>query len=262
MQAVGRSQKMQVIQCKHPSESEYRTVKLIDPAEVTSKHYAVAVDVYDERNKDIFMSFLNVLSRKDRVTLIAFGLHAEMLHFNMKQAEETTIVTDFLKCKKTGLNTLVGVRYLEKVQADEHIMITAGLHDSGPWNLESKVKIKLFSPGNSTSVNYCKGQTFVMDWDVVYFPKNGPTERFIKSVLDIKHSQYYDITISGPEVIECPSLPYGGYREIKLPFNTEHRLEVTCMLYDGTFHNCMCELYDDDFTPFQSDIMKPCAMVE
>lgn len=253
---------MQAIQCKHPSEPEYRTVKLIDPVKVTGKHYAVAVDIYDERNKGIFMSFLSVLSRKDTVTLITFGLHAEKLHFDMRQAEESTIVKDFLSHKKTGLNTLVGVRYLESVQADEHIMMTAGLHDSAPWNLDSKVKIKLFSPGTPTSENYCKGQTFVMEWDVVYFPKNGPNKRLIRSVLDIKHPQYYDIIISGSEVIECPSLPYGGYRKIQLPFNTDCSLEVNCMLYDGTFHKCMCECQDDESIPFQSDFMKPCAMVE
>jgi len=253
---------MQAIQCKHPSESEYRTVKLTDPVEVKGKHYAVAVDVYDERNKDIFMSFLNVLSRKDTVTLITFGLHAEKMHFDMKLAVKSTVVTDFLSNKKSGLNTLVGVRYLESVQADEHIMVTAGLHDSAPWNLDSKIKIKLFSPGTSTSENYCKGQTFVMDWDVVYFPKNGPNERLIRSVLDIKHPQYYDITIGGSELIECPSLPYGGYRQIILPRTTESRLHISFMLDNGTFIDTECELHDDDSIPYKSDIMKPCAMVE
>ena len=254
---------MQVIQCKHPSETEYRTVKLIDPVKVTGKHYAVAVDVYDERNKDIFMSFLNVLNHKDKVTLIPFGLHAEMIEIDMRTVYRSTIVEDVLSRKTKGLNTLIGVRYLEKVKADEHIMMTAGLHDSAPWNIDSTLKIKLFSPGNQMSENYCKGQTFVMDWDVVYFPQNGPSERLIRSVLDIKHPQYYDICISGgSEMVECPTLPYGGYREIALPFVTDSRLQISCMLHDGTFHNCMCEFQDDESVPYKSDIMKPCAMVE
>ncbi len=255
---------MQAIQCKHPSESEYTTVKLIDPVDVIGKHYAVAVDIYDKRSSDIFMSLLNVLSRKDSVTLIVFGLHAEKMHFDMKSIEMMkSSVTDQLKLHASGLNTLVGVRYLEQIKtADEHIMITAGLHDSAPWNIESKVKMKLFSPGNSTSDNYCKGQTFVMDWDVTYFPTNGPYERLIRSVLDIKPSLYYDICLGGKELINCPPLPYGGYREVHLPYKTTSSLPVSCMLFNGTFQEFQCELRDDESIPYRSDMMKPCSMVE
>ena len=239
-------------------------MKLIDPVDVIGKHYAVAVDIYDKRSSDIFMSLLNVLSRKDSVTLIVFGLHAEKMHFDMKSIEMMkSSVTDQLKLHASGLNTLVGVRYLEQIKtADEHIMITAGLHDSAPWNIESKVKMKLFSPGNSTSDNYCKGQTFVMDWDVTYFPTNGPYERLIRSVLDIKPSLYYDICLGGKELINCPPLPYGGYREVHLPYKTTSSLPVSCMLFNGTFQEFQCELRDDESIPYRSDMMKPCSMVE
>lgn len=253
---------MHAIQCKHPSESEYHTVRLIDPVKVKGKHYAVAVDIYDKRTTAIFMSLVNVLSRNDKVTLITFGLHAEKLHFDMIQCEQSSIVTDFLSRKETGLNTIVGLRYLETVVADEHILITAGLYDSAPWNVESKVNAKLFSPGSEMSENYCKGQTFIKQWDVFFFPKNCPYERLVRSVLDIKQSQYYDICINGSELINCQSLPYGGYREINLPFNTGNILEINCMLYNGTFQQFQCKLQDDESVTYKSDFMKSCAMVE
>lgn len=263
MQNVGRNQKMQAIQCKHPSESEYQTVKLFDPVDVKGEQYAVAVDICDGRNKDIFMSFLSVLSRKDKVTLITFGRTAEMIDFDMKQFEDNkALITDALAREKSGLNTLVGVRYLERVQSNKYIMITAGLHDSAPQNLESKVNIKLFSPGTDLSENYCKMQTFVSRWDVTFFPKNGPHECLIRSALNIKPAQYYDISISGREMSECPALPYGGYRKVFLPYKTECRLMVSFMTFNGTVRDFECEPQDDDTCSFRSNIMKPCAMVE
>lgn len=252
---------MQAIQCKHPSETEYQTLKLIDPVKVKGKHYAVAVDIYDDRTTDIFMSFLRVLSRNDKVTLITFGHHAEKLSFDMIQCEQSSIVTDFLCRKETGLNTLVGLRYLEQVSADVHIMISAGHHDSAPLNVTSGVNVKLFSPGSEIS-NYCSAQTFVKDWDVLYFPKNSPHDRLIRGVLDIKHPQYYDINIHGSPLIVCPPLPYGGFRTVRLPYKTSECLEMTCMLFDGTFQVFSCKQEDDESIPYTSKFMKACSMVE
>lgn len=254
---------MRAVQCKHPSKSEYRTVKLIDPVKVKGKHYAVAVDIYDERTSDIFMSFLNVLSRNDKVTLITFGNHSRVLDISMKHWEMDD-VKSMLNRKETGLNIIVGLRTLEQIESDEHIIITAGFHDSAPWNVESKVKIKLFSPGSSTSENYCKGQTFVMEWDVLYFPKNGPHERLIRSVLDIKPLRYMNIVLRGldkqSEDILLPAVPYGGCRVVQLPYAVQTKVHY--MTIDGVYDEVECEFQDDDTIPYTSDYMKPCAMFE
>lgn len=256
---------MQAIQCKHPSETDYRIVRLTDTVKVKGKHYAIAVDIYDSRNKKILNSFLNVISRNDKVSLVTFGHNAEEIEFDMSLNGQTLFVTDLLKRKETGLNTLVGVRCLEKIKADEYIMITAGLHDSASWNLTSKIPIKLFSPGDEkhASANYCRGQAFIRDWDILYFPKDGPNERLIRSVLDIKHSQYYDIRICGGDVpVRCQALPYGGYRKVCLPYTTQDALIIQYIEHDGTIRSTACKLLDDESIHYLSDFMKPCAMVE
>ena len=119
--------KMQCIQYNHDDHS---VVKLTDPL-TQSKHYAVAVDIFDERNKDIFMSFMNVLSRDDSVSLITFGLHSQTCFIHCKEESMRTIHRMFSR-KEEGLNILVGMRALERVKADVCIMITAGYHDSAP----------------------------------------------------------------------------------------------------------------------------------
>jgi len=256
---------MQVIQCKHPSETDYRIVRLTDTVKVKGKHYAVALDIYDNRNKGIFTSFLNVLSRNDKVTLVTFGHNAEKTELDMSQICKSSYVTRLLRREDTGLNTVVGVRCLQRIQADEYIMITAGLHDSASWNLDSTMPIKLFSPGGDghASANYCRGQAFVRDWDILYFPNDGPNERLIRSVLDIKHSQYYDICINGgSKPVQCQSLPYGGYHEVCLPYTTHDTLCVSYTMYDGTVRSTACKLLDDESIPFKSDFMKPCGMTE
>lgn len=259
---VVRSQKMQAIQCKHPSETQYRTVKLIDPVDVEGKHYAVAVDICDKRTTDILLSFLNVLNRKDSVTLITFGHRACKYDFTMEwHAKHKYHMSDMLSREETGLNILVGIRYLEQVEAEQHIMITAGYQDSGPIITKHMTKlfydIIFFSPGGVNS------EKFIPGWAPhFYFPKHGPHERTIREALFIKPPQYYDICIQGLDPMDCPPISYGGYRMVELPFKTESRLNLSCMLFDGTFQECECELQDDETLPFNSDIMKPCAMVE
>jgi hypothetical protein len=261
---------MQTVQCKHPSETEYQTVKLIDPVDVEGKHYAVALDIYDKRTTDILLSFLNVLNRKDNVTLITFGHHACKYDFTMEwYAKHKYHMSDMLSREETGLNILVGIRYLEQVEADEYIMITAGYHDSGPIIKKHMTKllnfyhngvyhnIIFFSPGGVNSEN------FTPDWARhFYFPKHGPHERTIREALNISSPRYYDIVIQGDQLVVCPPISYGGYRIVKLPYKTEIQLSVSCMLIDGTFQVCECELQDDESIPFSSDIMKPCVMVE
>jgi predicted HicB family RNase H-like nuclease len=135
---------MHAVQYKHPSDTEYRVVRITDPVDAVGKHYAVAVDIYDKRNSDILKSLLNVLSRNDHLTLITFGEHTEKFMFTMDSDYHKRLET-FLSRKETGLNTLVAVRTLEQVEADEYIMITAGYHDSVPvQDFKHKKKVDLF----------------------------------------------------------------------------------------------------------------------
>lgn len=135
---------MQAIQYKHPSDSEYRVVKITDIVETVGKHYAVAVDIYDKRNSDILKSFLNVLSRNDTITLITFGEHTEKYMFTMVSDYHKRLET-LLSREEIGLNTLVAVRTLEQVEADEYIMITAGHHDTvRSQDFKHKKKVNLF----------------------------------------------------------------------------------------------------------------------
>ena len=110
---------MQCDQLKHPSDHLYQIVKITDPVEVMSKHYAIAVDIHDYRTRDIFMSLLDTLSRNDSVTFIAFGEHSDVEMFQMNDPPHERI-SQMLSRRETGLCTLVGFRELEHVDADVH----------------------------------------------------------------------------------------------------------------------------------------------
>ena len=143
---------MQAILCKHPSESEYTRLKLIDTKKVPSKHYAVAVDIYDERTAGILQSFLNILGGHDTVTLVTFGLHYDSIQFTRQQCIDNqtvaTRVNKLISRTEHGLSTLVGIRVLEKIKADEFILITAGFRDRAP-DVEMSTDICVLVPGET-----------------------------------------------------------------------------------------------------------------
>ena len=244
---------MKAIQCKHPSESEYTKVRLIDPVEVEGKHYAVAVDVYNKGPADIFLSFMNVLNRNDEVTLITFGHHSQVSHYCMKD-DYTLLLSNVkrkLSRKETGLSTLVGMRRLEQIDADIHIMMTDFKHDFAPYmhtTTEGTLFFRRFD-----KVGYDHRKEF-------YFFEDKSHEEQIRKILKIQQPQYYDITLEGH--VTSPAIPHGGQRDIELPYGVDTRIRVHYMTCHGQDVEVICSLEDDASLPFQSNIMKSCAMVE
>ena len=84
MQAAGRRQKMQVIQCNDPFESKYNTV-------IMKGKQSVAVDLYDQNTTNILMTLLHVLCNKDDVTLNTFGNHIHRIQLEIDQNEWETM---------------------------------------------------------------------------------------------------------------------------------------------------------------------------
>lgn len=248
---------MQAILCKHPSESEYTRLKLIDTTKVPSKHYAVAVDIYDTRTTGILQAFLNTLGGHDTVTLIAFGLHYDTIQFTRQQCVDNqtvaTRVNKLISRQENGLNTLVGIRMLEKVvKADEYILITAGFQDRAP-DVEMNEDTCVLVPGE---------RKFLKHWNATFFPENSPYEKIIRSRFGMPQQLYFNIVLDSVGGVRLPSVPRGGSRTIELPESELIGLSVVYMLSDGTEEQVDCELEDDETTPFKSDYMKRCAMVE
>ena len=248
---------MHAIQYKHPSETRYRFLKLIDTTEATPRHYAVAIDIYDKRTLDIFPSFLNVLGGKDQVTLIAFGLHPEKFTFSVQGYLDEAGIRDsvykILSRIETGLNRLVGIRMLEKIKADEYIMITAGCHDRAPLNIKSYLNIMILAPG---TINYMGTH------NITCFPEHGPYERIIRETFGIPGPKYFGVVLVSKENIYLPSPPNGGSRTLELPKGQTSGLSVTYMIKDGTVKQINCVLEDDETIPYKSDYMKTCEMIE
>lgn len=244
---------MRAIQRKHPSEREYRTLTLIDTTEVNCRHYAVAVDIYDKRTTKILKSLLNVLGGKDQITLIAFGLHPEQIHFNIQDyVDNDNVVCNLLARSECGLNTLVGVRMLEKITADDYIMITAGYHDRAPRNIKSHLNISVLVPGTTSYLN---------THNITCFPENGPYERIIRETFEIPDPNYFGIVLDSTNGIYLSRPPSGGSRTFQLTGDC-HGLTITYMLKDGKVEQVDCELEDDETIPYKSSYMRPCDMVE
>ena len=247
---------MQAILCKHPSESEYTRLKLIDTKKVPSKHYAVAMDIYDTRTTGILQSFLNILGGHDTVTLVTFGLHYDSIQFTRQQCIDNqsvaTRVNKLISRTEHGLNTLVGIRMLEKIKADEFILITAGFQDRAP-DVEMSTDICVLVPGETH---------FLKHDNITLFPENSPYERIIRRRFNIPQQLYFNIVLDSVEGVRVPSLPRGGSRTIELPESELIGLSVMYMLSDGTEEQIDCELQDDETVPFKSEYMKECDMVE
>lgn len=252
---------MQVIQSKHPSDLEYRVLKITDTSNMRSLTYAVAVDIFDERNKEILKSFLSVISAQDKVMLFTFGLHTDVTEINpMQQYWEDKSVRDLvdemLSRKEKGLNTLVAARALECISANHHILITAGCHDICPSGFKTSLNdLVVFSP---------QEKHFLWAHVVYSIPHKGPSQRIIRDVLCLSPPRYHDIKIHSRGIVNAPTPPRGGTRTVLLDsFNASFdQLSVSYMLSDGTIVETKCKLEDDDSIPFISDFMKPCAMVE
>lgn len=229
---------MQAIEYQDPIK-ECACVKLMDPVDVSGKHYAVAVDIYDDRTTDILLSFFNVLNRKDKVTLITFGNHTQQQLFDMADGPNMFYVKNMLSRQETGLNTLVGFHKLEQTRADAHIMITAGYNDSAPeiefgWRHYHSERLKVFYPGSELAERYT---SFTFS-DKFYFPKHGPHERTIRKALSIQPPQYMNIMMEccGDRIL-IPPIPYGGCRVHELN-DVQNEYAINTTLYytksDGT----------------------------
>lgn len=251
--AAGVIQNMlRAIQCKHPSDSEYKILKLIDTTKVQCRHYAVAVDINDRRTYDLFMTFLNVLCGQDLVSLIAFGLHSARYAFkkqdyldneNIRNAVQKTLTRS-----EVGLNTLVGVRMLEKCNADIYIMISDFHRDRAPpLDTQLNITYLTFSHACSISRRLC-------------FIKNGPHERIIRDTFGIPNPVYFNMTCDSTILIHSP--PIGGSCMVKLPPGVIMGLTVNYMLSDGTEVYAECELQDDETIPYESPYMRQCRRVE
>ena len=249
-------QRMQCVQCKHPSDQFYHVVKLIDPTPLKSRHYAVAVDVHDKRTEDILMTLLSVLSRSDKITIIAFSDHTMIETFDMDKLDVYKI-KDFYLQRTDGLNTLVAIRTLESIPADEYIMITAGCQDKAPVGFISKftrTSLPVFSP---TRCHYMKYATVLS--------KDEPKMHVIRHALNIEPPNYYDIKLIGalgvPICVQSPAC--GGYSIVPLLCETNNPINVTYMTEDGKRHETTCTFEDDDSLPYESTrFMKPCSMFE
>lgn len=242
---------LRAIQCKHPSDSEYKILKLIDTTIVPSKHYAVAVDIYDQRTTRLFMTFLDVLGAQDLVTLIAFGLHSAMYAFTkqdyLDNGKIRNAVHKTLSRTEVGLNTLVGVRMLEKCTADTYIMISDFRSDRAP-PLETRL-----------GITYLTFQVHA-DKPCLQFTEHGPHERIIRDAFNIPDPIFFNMTCDASILV--PSPPNGGSRTIELPPGEIMGLTVSYMLSDGTEKHVDCELMDDETIPYKSSFMRDCTMFE
>lgn len=250
---------LRAIQCKHPSDSEYRILKLIDTRQVASKHYAVAVDIYDKRSSKLFKTFMNVLGGQDLVTLIAFGLHSAMYAFKKQDyldSEKIRLaVQKTLSRSESGLNTLVGTRMLEKCSADVYIMISDFLSDKAPL-VNTDLKITYMTCSHAIALDsHAK-------YPSVWFVENGPHERIIRDTFDIPGPIFFNMTLDATETILISSPPNGGSCTIDMPPGEIIGLTVSYMLQDGTEYHVDCELQDDETIPYKGQYMKPCAMFE
>lgn len=242
---------LRAIQCKHPSDSEYKILKLIDTTSVPSKHYAVAVDIYDKRTTKLFMTFLNVLAGQDLVTLIAFGLHSARYAFKKQDYLDNEkirrAVHKTLSRSEVGLNTLVGIRMLEKCTADLYIMMSDFRSDRAP-PVETRLSITYLT---------FSGHNFSTQ-----FVDNGPHERIIRDTFNIPGPKYFNMTLDSTETLLIPSPPIGGYRTVQLPPGEIIGLTVSYMLFDGTEKHVDCELMEDEMIPYKGHYMKTCSMFE
>lgn len=256
IQAVCLFQRMQCVQCKHPSDQSYHVVKLIDPIPLKSKHYAVAVDIHDKRTADILMTLLSVLSRMDTITFIGFSDHTIIQTYDMDKLDIYK-VEKLYSVRTDGLNTLVAIRTLESISADAYIMITAGCHDKAPSRVVStftRGQLHVFSPVRHHYMEHA----IALAGDE---PKMSP----IRSALGIKTPNYYDVKLIGamsvPICVQSPA--YGGCSIVPLLRETNDPIKVTYMTEDGKRHETTCTLEDDDSLPYEATrFMKPCRMVE
>jgi len=245
---------LRAIQCKHPSDSEYKILKLIDTTSVPSKHYAVAVDIYDKRTTKLFMTFLNVLAGQDLVTLIAFGLHSATYAFKIQDYIDNEkirrAVHKTLSRSEVGLNTLVGVRMLEKCTADLYIMMSDFRSDRAP-PVETQLSITYLTFSESYNLP-----------GSIVFVDNGPHERIIRDTFNIPGPKYFNMTLDSTETLLIPSPPNGGSCTIDIPPGEIIGLTVSYMLFDGTEKHVDCELMEDEMIPYKGHYMKPCSMFE
>lgn len=253
--AAGALQNMlRAIQYKHPSDSEYKFVKLIDTTKVTSRHYAVAVDIYDKRTAQLFMTFLNVLGGQDLVTLIAFGLHSATYSFKKQDYLDNekirSAVHKTMTRAEVGLNTLVGTRMLEKCTADVYIMISDFHRDRAP-RIETQLDI--------TYMTFRVGDPISRKFP---FIEHGPHERRIRSLFNIPGPRYFNMTLDSTENLLVPSPPNGGSCTIQLPPGEIIGLTVSYMLSDGTVKHVDCELQDDETLTYNHTHMRDCDMFE
>lgn len=209
------------------------------------------------RMSELFMTFLDVLSGQDLVTLIAFGLHSAMYAFRkqdyLNNEKIRIAVQKTLSRTEVGLNTLVGVRMLEKCTSDFYIMITDFHRDRAP-QMETQLDITRmgFSPG------VLSGRAF----RELCFTENGPHERIIRDAFNIANPVFFNMTLDASETILIPSPPNGGSYTIDLPQGQIIGLTVSYMLRNGEEKHVDCELQDDETIPYKSSFMKPCSMVE
>lgn len=141
---------------------------------------------------------------------------------------------------------------LEKIKADEYILITAGFQDRAP-DVEMSTDTCVLVPGETH---------FLTHDNITLFPENSPYERIIRRRFNIPQQLYFNIVLDSVEGVRVPSLPRGGSRTIELPESELIGLSVMYMLSDGTEEQIDCELQDDETVPFKSEYMKECDMVE
>lgn len=209
------------------------------------------------RTSELFMTFLDVLSGQDLVTLITFGLHSAMYAFRkqdyLNNEKIRFAVQKTLSRTEVGLNTLVGVRMLEKCTADLYIMITDFHRDRAP-HMESQLGI--------TRMGFTSGVLAGRVFRELCFTENGPHERTIRDAFNITNPVFFNMTLDASETILIPSPPNGGSCTIDLPQGQSTGLSVSYMLKDGTEKHVDCELQDDETIPYKSSFMKECSMVE
>ena len=242
---------MQAVQYKHPSDHLYQTVKLTDPVDVPSKHYAIAVDIYDVRSSRILLDMINMFNRRDKLTVITFGEHSEKCMIYMDNPLRYTIVKNMLCRKEIGVNVMLGVRVLEHVEADAYVIVCEG--NGIPCSLQ---------PRHGSEAK----QLIQIDMDA--------SNHQVRRLMDIREPKYMDVKLHGTfgcMYVKAP--PYGGTTVVQLLTGQVNPVKLTYMRSDGGKHVQLCDCQDDETMPDvktrmhgmqieHQTFMRPCCMVE
>ena len=247
---------MEAVQYKHPSDPLYKLVKLTDPVSVAGKHYAIAADIFDVRCSRVLLETINTLNRHDKATIVTFGEHTEKSTVTMDNPLRHSIVKNMLCRKEMGLNTLVGQRALEHIEADEYLIITDGCYNDA-----------------ETIPHRLRLRHIATEARLIRIPMDS-SPRQIRNLLGVKSSNYMDVKFKGSfgcMYVKAP--PYGGCTYVRLLKGEAEPVTITYMRRDGGKYTQRCECRDDDSVPDvttrmhgmqieHQTFMRPCRMVE